>query len=188
MKIILASASPRRKELLMQMGAEPVVKPSNADENIEEKNPEEFVKILSLRKVDSVFKSIEEDGIYMGADTVVAFDGKILGKPKSRQDAFDMIKSFQGVTHQVYTGVTLIIKEGKDVEKITFAEKTQVELYPISDEEIQEYVDSGEADDKAGSYGIQGPFAKFIKGIEGDYNNVVGLPVARVYQELKKYL
>ena len=172
----------------MQMGVQPEIRPSDADENIDEKNPEAFVKILSFRKADSVVNSSEEDGIYIGSDTVVAYGDRILGKPKSRQQAFDMIESFQGSRHQVYTGVTLIIKDGEKREDITFAEKTEVMVHSMSQDEIWQYVDTGEADDKAGAYGIQGPFGKFIDGIEGDYNNVVGLPIARIYQEIKEYI
>lgn len=121
----------------------------------------------------------------IGADTVVASEGKILGKPSSQKDAVKMLQSLQGREHEVYTGVTIMAREGNENRKKTFHEKTKVVFYPMSDEEIRSYVNTGEPMDKAGAYGIQGKSAVFIKEISGDYNNVVGLPLARLYQELK---
>ena len=133
----------------------------------------------------------------LGADTVVAIDGKILGKPRDRADAFRMLSRLQGRTHSVFTGVTLAQKtepegkpagEGKENARILacFFKETRVHVHEMSREEIEAYLDTGDAFDKAGSYGIQGPFAAYVDGIEGDYNNVVGLPVSAVYQALKE--
>lgn len=117
----------------------------------------------------------------IGADTVVAASGRILGKPKDAGDAVRMLKMLQGKEHEVLTGVTLILK--KSGQEICFAEATKVHVYPMTEEQIRSYVESGEPMDKAGSYGIQGRFAAYVSGIEGDYNTVVGLPVGRLYQE-----
>lgn len=185
-EIILASASPRRKELLAQIGISFTVQVSSVEEVITKTAPEEIVMELSAQKAKDVKKNTEEDCIVIGADTIVAYsDGTqtlVLGKPKSEEEAFRMLKLLQGNTHQVYTGVSLCFKE----QTHTFYEKTQVQVYPMNEEQIWEYIKTGEPMDKAGAYGIQGRFAAFIKGIEGDYNNVVGLPVGRVYQELCK--
>ena len=134
-----------------------------------------------------------EDAIVIGADTVVAYDGKILGKPKNEADAVRMIRSFQGKVHQVYTGVTVLIKKNgkwaaenaaEQWKTITFAEKTEVFVCSMTEQQIEDYVKTGEPMDKAGAYGIQGRFAVWVKGISGDYNNVVGLPLGRVCREL----
>ncbi len=119
----------------------------------------------------------------IGADTVVCCEGKILGKPHSREAAAEMLTALQGRSHEVYTGVTLYSQS----ETVTFFECTQVEFYPMTEVEISEYIDSKEPMDKAGAYGIQGLGARFVKDIRGDYNNVVGLPVGRLYQELKSH-
>ncbi len=187
--IILASASPRRKDLLTQIGASLSVMPADVDESLTETDPEALVKALSYRKAHAVFSGITKEGkikkgdVVLGADTVVALDDEILGKPKDEADAFRMIDAMQGGHHRVLTGVTLIADDGKTV---TFAESTEVHLYPMSKAEIEGYVSSGEAFGKAGAYGIQGPFAAFVKKVNGSYTNVVGLPVGRVYQALKQ--
>lgn len=187
--IILASASPRRRELLSQIGIPFIVRKSNAEEKTESCEPAELVKELSCLKARDIFDKLsereKENSLVIGADTVVACDGNIMGKPKSKAHAIEMLTLLQGRAHEVYTGVTLIFKEDR-VKEISFAEQTKVNVFPMSFAEIEEYVATGDANDKAGSYGIQGSFAAFIKGIEGDYNNVVGLPVGRLYQELKK--
>ena len=165
-EIILASASPRRKELLTQIGiAFPVFQEFLGDKQ---------KKILVI-----------------GADTLVAFKGRVLGKPSDEKEADRMLTLLQGNTHQVYTGVTLVWQEndedGKWITKSkSFVEKSSVSMYPMSKEEIMTYIATGEPMDKAGAYGIQGRCAAWIQGISGDYNNVVGLPVGRLYQELKK--
>lgn len=185
--IILASASPRRKELLNQIGINPRIMPSSVKELITGSHPEAVVKELSAQKAADIAKQFRgQEAVVIGADTVVSMAGRIMGKPAGQEDAVQMLTSLQGARHQVYTGVTLIFCQlGKE---LTFAEKTEVEIYPMTRDEILQYVRTGEPFDKAGAYGIQGLFAAYIKGICGDYNNVVGLPVARVYQELKDWL
>ena len=124
------------------------------------------------------------DTLVLGADTVVACDGKILGKPADTEAAAAMLTMLQGRGHEVYTGVTILYEQNGERKTLTFHEKTIVHFYPMTDAQIREYVATGDPMDKAGSYGIQGFCARYIRGIEGDYNNVVGLPVGRVYQEL----
>lgn len=184
-EIILASGSPRRRELLGQIGIPFQVKKSGAEEIITKTIPAEIVQDLSLQKAADVARTAEE-GIVLGADTIVCIDHKIMGKPKDRADAKAMLEKLQGRTHSVFTGVTLIKKApGEDVKIQRFACETKVHVHSMTEEEIEAYLDTGDAFDKAGSYGIQGPFAAYIDGIEGDYNNVVGLPVSAVYRELK---
>ena len=183
-KIILASASPRRKELMKQAGLEFDVCVSTKEEKKGPWGPEEMVRRLSRQKAQDVAERYAEDCIVIGADTVVACDQEILGKPADDQDAFRMLHMLQGRTHEVYTGVT-IVEGSLDSGKTTvFAEKTEVTMYPMSDQMIWDYIRTGESSDKAGAYGIQGKAAVFIKSIKGDYNNVVGLPVAAVWQYL----
>lgn len=186
-RVILASGSPRRKELLEQMGVSFEIKTSKKEEVITSTNPEEAVKELSKMKAEDVAQGILEPAIILGADTVVVHNGRILGKPKDKQDAVQMISSFAGQEHHVYTGVCIIIKEADGVQEIiSFAEGTKVIVYPMTEQEILDYVESGECNDKAGSYAIQGLFAPYIKGIEGDYYNIVGFPIAGIYQRLKE--
>ena len=188
-KVILASASPRRRELLAQIGMDFKVIISKADENISEPAPEQLVMKLSDIKAMAVYEEhgIEDEAtIILGADTVVAFDGKVLGKPKDTQQAKEMLSMLSDNTHQVFTGVTILYKKQGELKSETFYDKTTVYTYPISDKEIDEYIMTGEPMDKAGSYGIQGIGAKFIKKIDGDYNNVVGLPVSKIYQKIKE--
>lgn len=182
-RLILASASPRRRQLMKQIGLEAEVIPSQADETIESHDPARVVECLSRKKAREVACRCGE-GIVIGADTVVAVNGKILGKPATEKEAEEMLSLLQGSVHQVYTGVTILCCGTPEREK-SFVEETDVEVYPMSREEIRRYVESGDPMDKAGAYGIQGQFAAFIKGIRGDYNNVVGLPAGRLYQELK---
>lgn len=184
-KIILASASPRRRELLAQAGFSFEVKVSDAEETTTEREPEKIVKELALRKAEAAAAE-EEDALVIGADTIVAADGKILGKPHSREEAFAMLSMLQGRTHQVYTGVALILKESGAERRQVFSEKTDVTMYSMTEQEIRAYINTGEPMDKAGAYGIQGRAAIYIERIDGDYNNVVGLPIARLYQELKR--
>lgn len=184
--IILASASPRRRELLEMAGIPFTVYPSQGEEEITVSDPAEVVEELSEQKAREVFLKTRGESLVIGADTVVAAKGQILGKPKDREAARQMLRSIQGGSHEVYTGVTLLDREeGKERQK-TFHVMTEVVFYPMSEEEIQRYVDTKEPMDKAGAYGIQGKAGIFVKEIHGDYNNVVGLPVARLYQELKE--
>ncbi|SET90426.1 Maf family protein [Lacrimispora sphenoides] len=185
-RLVLASASPRRKELLAQIGITPEIVPSTIAEKITTSVPEEAVMELSRQKAEDVASRMQPGTYVIGADTVVAAGGEILGKPVSHEDAYRMISLMEGRTHQVYTGVTLVYCGDRGNKVRTFVEKTDVHLYPMSDGEIRAYADSADPMDKAGAYGIQGIFAAFIKGIDGDYNNVVGLPVGRVYQEIKQ--
>ena len=193
-RVILASASPRRLDLLRQVGIEPEIEPSHVEEVITSTVPDQVVMELSRQKAEDIAAlHTGEDAVVIGADTVVAYDGKILGKPKDEADAVRMIRSFQGKVHQVYTGVTLVFcgKAGERPDDrwktITFAEKTDVFVCPMTEEQIRGYVKTGEPMDKAGAYGIQGRFVVWVKEISGDYNNVVGLPIARLYQELKSW-
>ncbi len=186
-ELILASGSPRRKELLERIGITPVVRPSGADETTEESRPDALVLELSRRKCLDVAEGVS-DGMVLGADTVVALDGTILGKPADEKEAVQMLRMLSGRKHQVYTGVTLAEKkDGRLTGVKSFAEETAVFVVPLSEEEIAAYVATKEPLDKAGAYGIQGAFAKFIDRLEGDYFNVVGLPLAAVYRELKNF-
>ena len=208
-RLVLASASPRRRELLSQIGLEFTVMPSTKEENAKTTEAGALVQELSCQKAVDIWEQLsggqgqnpdadqeqiaeetqepnlngkrQPELLVIGADTVVCCEGKILGKPHSREAAAEMLTALQGRSHEVYTGVTLYSQS----ETVTFFECTQVEFYPMTDVEISEYIDSKEPMDKAGAYGIQGLGARFVKGIRGDYNNVVGLPVGRLYQELK---
>ena len=185
-KLILASGSPRRKELLAQIGLEFEVMVSDAKEVMTITHPGEVVKELSKCKAMAVALKLKEDQdntIVIGADTVVAKENRILGKPKDEEDAFQMLHMLQGQTHQVYTGVTLICGE----KKVSFYEKSDVTVYPMTNEEIWEYIHTGEPMDKAGAYGIQGYFAKYIREIQGEYTTIVGLPLGRVWHELQLF-
>lgn len=196
-KIILASQSPRRRELLTQAGYEFEIITSDVKEAITKEVPDEVVKELSRQKAEAVFNRLisystnmeTNDDLHLaviGADTVVSLEGKIMGKPSNKNEAFDMLKSLQGNTHQVHTGVTLFFYDysNKLTKVKSFAESTNVTLYPMKDSEILSYIATGDCYDKAGAYGIQGKFAIYVKKIDGDYNNVVGLPIARLYHEL----
>lgn len=184
MGIILASASPRRRELLEQIGIDFTVQVSEADETVEPgTGAARTVEILSARKAEAVRKLAGAEDLIIGADTVVACDGEILGKPSGEEEAREMLLRLQGRSHEVYTGVTLLYGDGR---RNTFHEMTQVRFAPMSREEIYEYVATGDPMDKAGSYGIQGFCARYICDIRGDYNNVVGLPVGRLYRELER--
>lgn len=187
MELILASASPRRKELLEKIGLPFTVQPAMGEERITQKSPAAVVMELSRQKAEEIAAVQTEDCIIIGADTVVARGEKIMGKPKDAADAKQMLRSIADDCHQVYTGVTLI-RTGAYPQSVTFQEKTDVCLYPISDAELDAYIASGDPMDKAGAYGIQGDFAIYVKRIAGDYYNVVGLPIGRVYQELKRML
>lgn len=195
MKIILASGSPRRSELLTQIGIAFEVMVSDAPEECSADNPAELVQKLSCEKADAVCRRIindraQEDFIVIGADTVASYKGKILGKPRSEREAGEFLALLQGNTHEVCTGVTLLRHIGgrDDIMKKTFCEETRVHFAEMSEEEIEEYVSTGDCMDKAGAYGIQGFCARYIKGIDGDYNNVVGLPAAHLYAEIREWL
>ncbi len=179
MNIILASASPRRKELLKLIIDEFEVRPSHVDEtlptNISCENAAEF---LACAKAECVKAADGE--IVIGCDTVVVFENKILGKPKNYEDCRDMLSTLSGNAHFVYTGICIISGD----KKYSFTEKTRVEFNSLTDEEIESYIATGEPFDKAGGYGIQGKGALLVKSIQGDYFNVVGLPISRLNREL----
>ena len=196
MKFILASASPRRKELLEQIGMKFEVRVSEAKEVTEATDPAEYVMELSFLKAEDVAgkipvmydaRGINQDFVVIGSDTVVAAEGEILGKPKDKDDARRMIAMLSGKTHQVYTGVTLMIFKDERMSRETFYEKTDVTFYEMTDKQIEEYINCPEPYDKAGAYAIQGLCSAYIKGINGDYASVVGLPVSRICYELTKY-
>lgn len=190
MEIILASASPRRKELLKQIGLDFIVFPAQGDEVSDKTIPRDIVVELAQKKAGEIYEKAiaagvgKQDSIVIGADTIVVYEDRVLGKPKNEKDAVEMLTMLSGKTHEVYTGVSLWMRENGKKVQYSFYEKTEVTMYPIRQGEIEAYVKSGEPMDKAGSYGIQGSGARFIQKINGDYNNVVGLPVARIYQEL----
>ena len=186
-KIILASASPRRKELMEMAGYEFEIKVSHKEESYQSTEPDEIVKELSLLKAEDIAEQMEQrDLVIVGADTVVAYDGKVLGKPQSKEDAFRMINSFQGQKHQVYTGVTIIkFDSAGQKQVVNHAVKTDVYVNPMTDKEIWTYIESDNVLDNAGAYGIQSGFAIHIEKIEGDYFNVVGLPISFIYEALK---
>ncbi len=198
-KIILASQSPRRSELMRQAGYEFEIIASTIEEKITQTKPNLVVEELSLQKADNVLDMILQSIdlslmafddlslMIIGADTVVSKNGNIMGKPKDKENAYEMIDSIQGQTHQVYTGITIIVYDFNTGEKTykTFSESTNVTLYPMTPSEITHYISTSDCYDKAGGYGIQGEFAVYVKEINGDYNNVVGLPIARLYQEMK---
>lgn len=188
MKIILASNSPRRKELLRRISKEFETIASNLDENtIKEEQPEKLVKKLAISKAREVFERVQQNYrelIVIGGDTVVYFNGKILGKPKSEEDACNMLKKLQNNVNYVYSGLAVITKkDGRVIEKNDYT-KTAVYIKKMTEKEIKEYVKTGEPLDKAGSYAIQGIGGKFIDKIEGSYNNVVGMDT----EKLSKYL
>lgn len=186
--IVLASASPRRLELLRQIGVEPEVVVSHVEEVVTSQVPEQVVMELSRQKAEDVAESQKAGTLVIGSDTVVSVDGKILGKPKTHAEAEEMIRSIAGRTHQVYTGVCMVLKaeNGAEDTVLNFYDETEVEVYPMSDEEIKSYAESEEPMDKAGSYAVQGVFGRYIKGLKGSYANVMGLPISMVYQEMKK--
>lgn len=191
-KLVLASGSPRRKEILSQAGFSFRVLPVDADESLEKRSPEEMVQILAGRKAAACMELLKktedniENLIVLGADTVVVYDHTILGKPSDREDAAETLRKLQGKCHGVYTGFSLMwLDDQNQIQSVASAEKTNVYFYPMSEAEIRCYVNTGESDDKAGSYAIQGIGMRYIEKIEGDYHNVVGLPLGRLYQTLK---
>ena len=213
MKIILASASPRRRELLAQIGLEFEVMVSQVEEKATQTDAALLVEELSAQKAEAVMalagagktgmhapqeagmgevqapqKAGMEEVLVIGADTVVAVGGRILGKPSGAEEAVRMLSLLSGNTHEVHTGVTLLYKSADGVRRKTFHETTRVTFFPMSQREISGYAATGDCLDKAGAYGIQGFCARYIRGIEGDYNNVVGLPVGRLYQEAREWL
>lgn len=186
-KLILASASPRRKELLKNLGYDFSIEVCDLEEKSDKTKPYELVMDLAKTKAKAIMDMHSgEDVVVLGADTIVVNEEEVLGKPRDLNHAKEMISFLQGKTHQVYTGVCLFWNEENKTDALSFYEKTDVMVYPMTQEEIETYVETKECLDKAGSYAIQGLFSPYIQGICGDYNNVVGLPVSRIYQEMKK--
>lgn len=185
MHLILASGSPRRRELLTQIGLTFSVQTAEIDESMDpSKGAELEVARVSRKKAEAVRdKLADRNSLILAADTVVCLDREILGKPKSKEDAKDMLRKLQGRTHLVETGITLLSGDSC----LTEVECTEVTFRSLSEEEIEKYVCSGEPMDKAGAYGIQGQAAVFVSGIRGDYFNVVGLPLCRLSQMLKQF-
>jgi septum formation protein len=182
-KIILASQSPRRKELLELLDLDFIVAKSEVDEILDETlKVHEMAMDLATQKAKDVAKFFN-DSIVLGFDTIVVYQEHILGKPKNHEDAREMLKLLSGNKHQVITGASIYYHG--DVEE--FYASTDVVFYDITNEEIEAYIKSNEHLDKAGAYGIQGKAAKFVKEIDGDFYNVMGLPVSLLYQALKKY-
>lgn len=186
MKIILASKSPRRKELLDLLKMKYEIKVSNAEETIEKGiTIEEQAKRLSYIKAKTIFDETSGDRVIIGSDTMVVKDGIIYGKPKDEKDAKEILKELNGNKHQVITGLAILVeKDGKYQEYLTY-DITEVQLKNMSDEEIQNWINTGEAFDKAGAYAIQGEFSIFIEKINGNYSTVMGLPIHKVYDILK---
>lgn len=181
MKLILASQSPRRKELLGLLGIPFTIQVSQADETMDpSQDPASQVEAVSRRKALAI--SADGDSVVIAADTIVVCDGEILGKPRDREDAIRMLRMLSGRTHQVMTGMT--VRRGNDLLSCT--EVTDVTFRQLTDWEIIRYVDSGDPMDKAGAYGIQSGAALFTQGIRGDYYNVMGLPVCRLTQLLRE--
>ncbi len=184
MKIILASKSPRRRELLERMGLEFTCMNSEFDESaVEGLPPEELVCRLSEGKARSVAARAGEEALIIAADTVVALDGTILGKPKDELEAFKMLSTLSGVRHQVHTGVTVLL----GAQSRQCHETADVTFRDLSEEEIENYIHTGECMDKAGAYGIQGCGALLVQEIKGDFYTVMGLPVCRLGELLKEF-
>ncbi len=184
-KIVLASASPRRKELITLICEDVSIRPVDCDESLPENiSAKDAVEYLSKIKNEASRKISAEEEIVISADTVVAIGNVILGKPSDKNDARQMMNLLSGKTHQVYTGVTI----SSFSHSVTFSVCTDVKFYDLSEKEIEDYISSEEPYDKAGAYAVQGTFAKHIEGINGDYYNVVGLPVSRLYRELMAFI
>ncbi len=207
MKLVLASGSQRRRELLTMCGYDYEIIVSNADETIDENDPESFVRALSFRKAKDVFDRLfaagRRDFAVIGSDTVVAFQKEggtkpvIIGKPKDAKDAVRILSMLSGKTHRVFTGVSVIAdipdenaaaqcSLRKKAEIQTECSITEVTFETLSPDEITDYVNSGDPLDKAGSYGIQGPFGMFVREIRGNYFTVIGMPIPVLYKMLKK--
>lgn len=194
MRLILASGSQRRRELMGLCGYEYEVVVSQANEDIDETDPELYVKSLALRKAEEVYMRLrgeyasatnevrpDANLAIVGSDTVVAFDGQIIGKPRDKEDAVRILTLLSGKTHRVYTGVSVITEDSCQVE----CSVTEVTFATLSDCEIQSYVASGEPMDKAGAYGIQGPFGMFVDSVRGNYFTIIGMPLPTLYRMLK---
>ena len=189
MKVILASKSPRRKELMELLDIDFEIMVSQADETLEEGlSLEEQSKKLGYIKAKAVFDKTSGDRIVIGSDTLVVKDGKLFGKPKDREDAINMIKALKNNKHQVITSIAILVeKEGKYQEYLDY-DITDVYVADMSKEEIEDWIDTGKSYDKAGAYAIQMEFAKHVQKIDGNYESIVGLPINKVYKILKQYI
>lgn len=183
-KIILASASPRRKELLETAGAEFEILVADVDETVPEGTLPEDAAVMTAEKKALAVAESNGNAVVIGADTIVVAGDKILGKPRDKADACAMLRMLSGVDHRVITGVCIACQD----KKITFAQTSKVKFYDLTDAEIEAYVATNESEDKAGAYGIQGRGCVLVEKIEGDYFNIVGLPVARVMREIGKLM
>ncbi len=179
-KLILASGSPRRREMMELVGYDYEIVVSDADENVPECEPARYVEQLARRKAQAVFEK-HPDCCVVGADTIVLIDGTIIGKPKDRNDAYRILRTLSGRMHTVYTGVAVLSPTGEQM----FSDTTDVTFMPLADSEIWRYIDSGEPMDKAGAYGIQGLGAVLVRRVDGCYFTVIGMPLPRLYQALK---
>ena len=193
-QIILASESPRRREIMETMGIPYQVMASNVKEEVKETVPEQMVQALARLKTETIKEQVrqqigtEKDVIIIGADTMVFYDEHALGKPKDKEDAARMLRMLSDKTHEVCTGVSIIIMRRDDNEEsFSFAVSTKVVVNPLTEEQIQGYIATGEPMDKAGAYAIQGMFGIFIKEIEGDYYNIVGFPIAEIYASMLRH-
>ncbi len=183
-RLVLASSSVNRKQILERAGLEFTVMVSDADETAEGLAPDALVQEFARRKMEAVLPRCLPDDIVVTADTVVSIDNEILGKPHDAAEASRFLHMLSGRTHVVYTGVCIEYRG----RRVAFCQTTQVQFYLLSEKEIADYVASGEPFGKAGAYGIQGPAALFVEGIVGDYNNIFGLPAAHVMREVKALL
>lgn len=182
--LILASQSPRRREILNMLGYCPVCRPANADETLpSDQPPAGGVELLARRKASAVLPAADAADTVLGSDTVVVLDGRILGKPRDAAEAATMLRLLSGRTHYVYTGVALLRGE----ESFIFHDRTRVTFYDLSDREIHEYVATGEPMDKAGAYGIQGRGSALVRGIAGDFFTVMGLPAGKTLRALRRW-
>ena len=189
MKIILASKSPRRKELMDLLGIDYEIMVSQADESIEEGlTLEEQSKRLGYVKAKAVFEQTSGDRIVIGSDTLVVKDGKLFGKPQDREDAINMINILKNDKHQVITSIAILVQKDGEYKEYLDCDITDVYVADMKDKEIAEWIDSGKAYDKAGAYAIQLEFTKYIEKIDGNYNTVIGLPINKVYNILKEYI
>ena len=186
MNFVLASKSPRRREILSGVGLRFDIMESSVDESTVSKElpPHFYVQELAMLKSTDIASKIKSPSYVFGADTVVVSDGKIIGKPQSFEDAFDMLSSFSGASHKVVSGIS--VTNSEDMTTVTDYCETEVVFYPMSDAEIADYINTYKPYDKAGAYGIQEYAGVFVEKINGDYYNVVGLPLSKLYQLLKK--
>ena len=183
MNIVLASQSPRRKELLEKCNVSFTCDPADIDETMDlSNNLNDEIQNLAYRKAAEALKRHPDD-LIIGSDTIVVLNNQVLGKPKDQADAFQMLKHLQGNTHEVITGLCFLSKK----RKYTAVSNSKVAFSTMNDEEINEYISTGECMDKAGAYGIQGFGGRYITKIEGDYYTIMGLPLNMVYEELKNY-